>query len=45
VSNDSDINIGDTEDQYLSIDIQFKKKNPEGLFLSGYQQQGKQPPL
>jgi hypothetical protein len=33
VSNDSDVNIGDTEDQYLSIDIQFKKKFPEDLFL------------
>jgi hypothetical protein len=33
VSNDSDVNIGDTEDQYLSIDIKFKKKNPEDLFL------------
>jgi hypothetical protein len=33
VSNASDINIDDTEDQYLSIDIQFKKKNPEDLFL------------
>jgi hypothetical protein len=33
VSNASDINIDDTKDQYLSIDIQFKKKNPEDLFL------------
>jgi hypothetical protein len=33
VSNASDINIDDTEDQYLSIDEQFKKKNPEDLFL------------
>jgi hypothetical protein len=35
VSNESDvrINIDDSEDQYLSIDIQFKKKNPEDLFL------------
>jgi hypothetical protein len=33
VSNASDINIDDTEDQCLSIDEQFKKKNPEDLFL------------
>jgi hypothetical protein len=33
VSNASDINIDDTEDQYLSIDIHFKMKNPEDLFL------------
>jgi hypothetical protein len=28
VSNASDINIDDTKDQCLSIDEQFKKKNP-----------------
>jgi hypothetical protein len=33
VSNASDINIDDTEDQYLSIDEQFKKKNLKDLFL------------
>jgi hypothetical protein len=33
VSNASDINIDDTEDQYFSIDIQFKKRNPEDVFL------------
>jgi hypothetical protein len=33
VSNTSDINNDDIEDQSLSIDIQFKKKNPKDLFL------------
>jgi hypothetical protein len=33
VSNASDINIDDTEDQCLSIDEQLKKKNPEDLHL------------
>jgi hypothetical protein len=33
VSNASDINIDDTEDQLFSVDIQFKKRNPEDLFL------------
>jgi hypothetical protein len=32
VSNTSDINIDDTEDQCLSIDDQFKKKNPGYLY-------------
>jgi hypothetical protein len=45
VSNESDIKIDDTKDQYLSIDEQVKKKNPGYLLYFGYQQQGKQPPL
>jgi hypothetical protein len=33
VSNESDINNDDIEDQYLSIHVLFKKKNPEDLIL------------
>jgi hypothetical protein len=44
VSNASDINIGDTEDQCLSIDEQFKKKNLGYLFYLVINKQGKQPP-
>jgi hypothetical protein len=45
VSNESDVKINNTEDQYLFINEQVKKKNPGYLFYFGYQQQGKQPPL
>jgi hypothetical protein len=45
MSNASDINIDDTEDQYLSIDEQVKKKNPGYLFYLVINKQGKQPPL
>jgi hypothetical protein len=45
VSNESDIKINDTEDQYLSIDEQVKKKNPGFLFYLVSNKQGKQPPL
>jgi hypothetical protein len=45
VSNESDVKINNTEDQYLFINEQVKKKNPGCLFYFGYQQQGKQPPL
>jgi hypothetical protein len=44
VSNESDVKINNTEDQYLSINEQVKKKNPGYLLYFGYQQQGKQPP-
>jgi hypothetical protein len=37
VSNESDVKIDNTEDQYLSIDVQVKKKNPGYLYF-GYQQ-------
>jgi hypothetical protein len=43
VSNDSDVKINNTDDQYLFINDQVKKKNPEYLLYFGYQQQGKQP--
>jgi hypothetical protein len=45
VSNESDVKINNTDDQYLFIDEQVKKKNPGYLLCFGYQQQGKQPPL
>jgi hypothetical protein len=45
VSNEFDIKIDNTKDQYLSINEQVKKKNPDYLFYFGYQQQGKLPPL
>jgi hypothetical protein len=38
MSNDSDVKIDDTEDQYLSINEQVKKKNSRYLFYFGYQQ-------
>jgi hypothetical protein len=38
VSNETDIKIDNTEDQYLSINEQFKKENPGYLFYFGYQQ-------
>jgi hypothetical protein len=44
VSNESDIKIYNTEDQYLSIDEQVKKKNPEYQFYLVIDKQGKQPP-
>jgi hypothetical protein len=44
-NNASDVRINTTDDQYLFINEQVKKKNPGYLFYSGYQQQGKQPPL
>jgi hypothetical protein len=33
VSNESDIKINNTEDQYLSIDEQVKKKNPGYIYF------------
>jgi hypothetical protein len=33
VSNEPDVEINNIEDQYLSINVLFKKKNPEDLFL------------
>jgi hypothetical protein len=44
VSNASDINIGDTEEQYLSIDEQFKKKNPGYLFYLVINNKASSPP-
>jgi hypothetical protein len=45
VSNESDIKIDHTEDQYLSINEQVKKENPGYLFYLVINKQGKQPPL
>jgi hypothetical protein len=44
VSNESDIKIDNTEDQYLSIGEQVKKKNPRYLYF-GYQQTRQAAPL
>jgi hypothetical protein len=44
VSNESDVKIDNTKDQYLSIDEQIKKKNPGYLFYLVINKQGKQPP-
>jgi hypothetical protein len=44
VSNESDIKIDNTEDQYLSIDEQVKKNNPGYLYF-GYQQTRQAAPL
>jgi hypothetical protein len=38
VSNESDFRIDNTDNQYLSINEQVKKKNPGYLFYFGYQQ-------
>jgi hypothetical protein len=38
VSNESDVKIDNTEDQYLSINEKVKKENPGYLFYFGYQQ-------
>jgi hypothetical protein len=38
-----DVKINNTDDQYLSVKEQVKKKNPGYLYYFGYQQQGKQP--
>jgi hypothetical protein len=45
VSNDSDIKIDNTEDQYLSINEQVKQKNPGCLFYFGYQETRQAAPL
>jgi hypothetical protein len=45
VSNEPDVKINNTDDQYLSINEQVKKQNPGYLLYFGYQQQGKQLPL
>jgi hypothetical protein len=45
VSNESDVKIDNTKDQYLSIDEQVKKKNPGYLFYVVINKQGEQPPL
>jgi hypothetical protein len=37
VSNESDVKIDHTEDQYLSNNVQVKKNNPGYLFYLGYQ--------
>jgi hypothetical protein len=44
VSNESDVKINNTDDQYLSINEQVKKKNPGFLFYWVMNKQGKQPP-
>jgi hypothetical protein len=44
VSNDFDVKIDNTEDQYLSINEQVKKENPGYLFYLVINKQGKQPP-
>jgi hypothetical protein len=44
VSNASDINIDDTEDQCLSIDEQFKKKNPGYLYSLVISNKASNPP-
>jgi hypothetical protein len=45
MSNDSDVKIDDTEDQYLLINEQVKKKNSGYLFYFGYQQTRQAAPL
>jgi hypothetical protein len=45
VSNEPDVKINNTDDQYLSINEQVKKENPGYLFLFGYQQIRQAAPL
>jgi hypothetical protein len=45
VSNESDIKINNTDDQYLSINEQVKKENHGYLFYLVINKQGKQPLL
>jgi hypothetical protein len=45
VSNESDVKIDNTEDQYLSIDEQVKKKNPGYLFYLVINNKASSPPL
>jgi hypothetical protein len=46
VSNESDVKINNTEDQYLSINEQVKKKNPGYFYyILVIDKKGKQPPL
>jgi hypothetical protein len=44
VSNASDVRIDNTEDQYLSIDEQVKKKNPGYLFYLVINNKASSPP-
>jgi hypothetical protein len=44
VSNEFDVKINNTDDQYLSINEQVEKKNPRCLFYLVINKQGKQPP-
>jgi hypothetical protein len=45
VSNESDIKIDNTEDQYLSINEQVKKENPGYLFYLVINNKASSPPL
>jgi hypothetical protein len=45
VSNEFDIKIDHTEDQYLSIDEQVKKKNPGYLYSLVIKNKARSPPL
>jgi hypothetical protein len=44
VSSESDIKIDNIEDQYLSIDEQFKKKNPGYLYFLVINNKASSPP-
>jgi hypothetical protein len=44
VSIEPDVKINNTDDQYLSINEQVRKKNPGFLFYLVINKQGKQPP-
>jgi hypothetical protein len=44
VSNVSDVKINNIDDQYLSIDEQFKKKNPGYLFYLVINNKASSPP-
>jgi hypothetical protein len=45
VSNASDVKINTTDDQYLSINEQVKKKNPRFLFYLVINNKASSPPL
>jgi hypothetical protein len=45
VSNEPDVKINNTDDQYLSINEQVKKKNPGYLFFMVINNKASSPPL